>query len=243
MSQHLAKFNAPHNEVVAADAERRFEEWSTLWLLVGALIMAGCATAKVGTPRPGAGLSEYHELVTELRHALAVSRQSVETMANAPDKKFKDAYRGFARKLERLEITSIEARARADAMEKRGEAYFEEWTEEISGVASEPTGRPATETFSELREQFVNILDESRQVRQEFRKSLEGLRSLRGTLATGATGGTRAALANARPSSAQVIQDSLGAEQAMDRLLAKVELAQAAVQRAVTASAKPGGKS
>ena len=134
----------------------------------------------------------------------------------------------------------MEARARADAIEQRGEAYFDEWMEELSSKQDEAARRATTERLAGLRQQFTTILAESRQLRQQFRKFLDGLRSMRASLSKEQT---RAALDRNQPPAGQVVSDGLSAQQAMDRLLITLEKAKTAVRSMGSRPSKSGGNS
>jgi hypothetical protein len=204
-------------------------------------LLAGCATSESNSrpARPGAGLREYQALVDNLRKAVVSSTQSVEALQGAPEKDFNSAYGRFTKAAERLEVVSIEARARADAMEKRGHAYFEEWTE---GISASQTGQARTEALAglgELRRHFEAILGQSREVRQAFRNYLDGLRGLR---AATASEKTRGALAGAKPGPAQVTADGHSVERGLDQLSEILQTARAAVEKAGLKPIKGGGQ-
>lgn len=192
-------------------------------------LVAGCATSKSSSfaARPGAGLREYRQLVTDLRKATVASQQSVEQLAAVSQVKSNAAFGQFDESLHSLEVASIKARARADAMERRGRAYFDEWTEEIAEVQDAAARKVATGQFDNLQLHFESILADSRQVRQEFRKFLDGLRALRGSNPGGLD---------------RIAADGLKAERAMDKLLSTLQSALAVVESGASRSPKTGGK-
>jgi hypothetical protein len=132
-------------------------------------------------------------------------------------------------------------------MEKRGEAYFDEWAEEIKFEV----GGPTKERFAELRQHFDEILKGSRKLRQAFRQYLDGLR---GVIAAAAkaegqrlkAGGTPALSlqTSALPASTltKVISDGRQAEETMNELLNTLSAAQTAVMSGPMPSPKSGGK-
>ena len=213
-----------------------------LALSLALMFAAGCATSESGsqTARPGDGLREYQRLVLDLSQDVTRTRQTVEALAVATRKDSEAAYARFDESLQRLEVVSIKARARVEAMEKRGEAYFEEWTDEMSATTDEASRRAARERFAELHRHFEAILKDTAQVRQQFRPFLEGLRQLRTTLGPKPT---FEAIEQARPDCTQVISDGQQAVAAMDQLLRTLKTAEAAVMSGPLPAVKPGGKS
>ena len=207
-------------------------------LVVSLLLSAGCATSgpDARAPRPGDGLREYHRLVADLRQDVKVTRQSVEALAVATQKNSAAACARFDKALHRTEVVSIKARARADAMEKRGEAYFEEWTAEISGAADEASRRAAKARFAELHQHFEAILRDAAQVRQAFRPFLEGARRLRTTLGPEPQ---FEAIVQAVPTCQRIVVDGQQAGVAMDQLLKTLKAAEVAVMAGPAPLPKP----
>ena len=211
-------------------------------LSFAALMGAGCATSGTGAraARPGDGLREYQRLVLDLRQDVQLMRQAVEALAAATPQNSGARYARFDESLQRLEVVSIKARARVDAMEKRGAAYFEEWAEEISGAADEAARHAARERLAELHRHFEAILKDTGPVRQAFRPFLEETRRLRTALGPGPR---FEAIEQARPACTRIVADAQHVGAAMDQLLETLKTAEAAVMAGPTPSAKPGGKS
>jgi len=211
-------------------------------LSFAALMAAGCATSGTGSraARPGDGLREYQRLLLDLGQDVRLTRQAVEALAAATPQNSGARYGRFAESLQRLEVVSIKARARVDAMEKRSAAYFEEWAEEISGATDEAARRAAKERLAELHRHSEAILKDSGEVRQEFRRFLEGSRQLRTALGPGPR---FEAIEQARPACAKIVADAQHVGAAMDQLLETLKTAEAAVMAGPTPSEKPRGKS
>jgi hypothetical protein len=228
----------PDHEEIARGACSRL---ASLALIIAVCFAAGCATSGSGSrpPQRGEGLREYQQLVAGLHQAVTASRKSVETLAAATQGRATTAFAQFDTSLQRLEVVSIKARARADAMEQRGEAYFEEWAEEISGAADEASRRAAKARFAELHQHFEAILNDSRQVRQAFRPYLEGLRRLRTTLGPKPTFAT---IETAKPEFAPLVSGGRQAEEKMEQLLKTLKTAEAAVMAGPMPPMKSGGK-
>jgi hypothetical protein len=220
-----------------AEAQTLLHKLSVAALALFVFLISGCATSESGSrpPRPGARLAEYRQLVVDLRKAALASRQSAEALTSAPESKSAAAHARFDEAVQRLEVVSMRVRARADAMEKRGEAYFDEWAEEIKSEA----GDAAKERFAELRQHFDEILKGSRQVRQAFRQFLDGLRGVTSSLGQHPV---PAAIEKARPTLTKIVSDGKQAEETMDQLLNTLSAAQTAVMSGPMPPPKPEGK-
>ena len=83
----------------------------------------------------------------------------------------------FAQQVERLQVGSIRVRARAQAIEARGDAYFEAWSKGLT-----PTNGPSIDLVAEhlpqMQKSFTRIKLASREAGQAFRPFLSGLRKL-----------------------------------------------------------------
>ena len=213
-----------------------------LMLSFGVWLAAGCATQGTRSiaPRPGDGLREYQRLVLDLHKDVTLTRQALEALSAATQKNSAAAYGRFDDSLQRLEVVSVKARARIEAMEKRGAAYFEEWAEEISADA-DPAARHATQVrLAELQRHFEAILKATGPVRQAFRPFLEGARQLRTTLGPEPQ---FVAIVQAVPTCRRIVSDGQRAGEAMDQLLKTLSTAEAAVLTGPSPSTKPEGKS
>ena len=166
-----------------------------------------------------------------------MARQTVEALASAAQKKSGAAYARFDDALQRLEVVSIKARARVEAMEKRGEVYFEEWAVEFSNTSNDR--RVAQERFAELHGHFQAILKDTGQVRQAFRPFLEGLRGLRTKLGQKPA---FAAIETAKPDFAQLASAGRRAEESMEQLSKTLWTAEAAVMSGPLPSVESRGK-
>jgi hypothetical protein len=85
----------------------------------------------------------------------------------------------FSDKVQRLHVDSLRIRARAQAIQARGDAYFAQWSENISRI-KDPQVRAAAEHFHpQLEESFSKIKLASQQAGGSFKPFLHGMRMLR----------------------------------------------------------------
>jgi len=212
--------------------------WPLITLVVAMLFAAGCATSGRGArpPRAGVGLREYQRLLLDLRQDVTRTRQALGALAAATWKNPAAAYARFDESQQRLEVVSFSARARADAIEKRGAAYLEEWAEGVSVPADDSSRRASQGRFAELRQHFDGILEDSQRMRQAFRRFLDGTRGLRAPLGQNPT---PAAIEQTRPELSRVAADGLLAEEVINQLLTKLSAAKVAVVSRPLPPAKP----
>jgi len=206
-----------------------------LMLSPALLLVAGCETSGSGSSaaRPGDGIREYRRLATDLRKLVADCVASAEALTKSPEAKAAAAKARFDESVHRLEVASISARARVEAMEKRGEVYFEEWSEEINRSGATDDTR-----LAELRRHFELILSDTRQVRQKYRPFIDGLRDVRAKLGQSPA---PAAIPSVTPALSGITTEGLQVEAALDSLVQTLNAAEAAVMAGSKLSKSNGG--
>jgi hypothetical protein len=149
-------------------------------------LLVGCASKDAAnkTPPPGSGIAEYRRIADDALKGLgaalaALDKVSAQTSNTPP--KVVDA---FSEAVERLEVESITIRARGQAMQARGDAYFQQWHENLARIKDPAIRELARQHKPELEKCFANIKQYSLQAREAFNPFLAGLRKLRVTLET-----------------------------------------------------------
>ena len=175
--------NPPRMHAVPCE---QFAGTVALRLLALSLLLTGCA-APSGTssqPKPGSGLAEYRKVTREAHRSVAATLESLEALArpNTGNSKPHPGLARFDRVFHDLELTSAKSRARAEAILARGQAYFDEWKENLSATAHQAAARAETERYARLREHFDRVRERSGEVRTEFRPFMMTLREFRATL-------------------------------------------------------------
>jgi small-conductance mechanosensitive channel len=148
------------------------------------LLFAGCASPREtgSRPKPGTGISEYRELTRDAHRSVAAVVASVNAMAQPqPDTaKPHPALAEFDRAMENLELTSYKTRSRAEAILVRGDAYFEEWKEQLN--KNQKTTSAESDDYARLHAHFNRIRERSSDVRTEFRPFMARLREFRAAI-------------------------------------------------------------
>ncbi len=115
------------------------------------------------------------ESLNEVQKALDALGQ-VEAQTNRCPPKVIEA---FSSELQRLQVGSIGVRARAQAIQARGDAYFKDWQQTLTRV-KDPQVRECAERFHpQLQQTFLNIKLASQRTRESFQPFFSGLRKLR----------------------------------------------------------------
>jgi hypothetical protein len=182
----LRRMTANRNNVKSGMSDRGGGRGNIVLIVsaLTALVLVGCATKEVNgdAPRPRNGIAEYQQIAADaeksMRTALAaIERVSARTNSIAPG-----LATAYSEEVERLEIGSVQVRARSQAMQARGKAYFENWQENLAGVRDARVRALAQEHRADLERSFENIKLASQQTRQVFEQFLSGMRRLRTAL-------------------------------------------------------------
>jgi hypothetical protein len=149
-------------------------------------LFAGCAgpSGTGSQPKPGSGIAEYRQITREAHRSVAATVDSLDVLGrpNVKNSKLHSELARFDGALHQLELTSVKTRARAEAIITRGQAYFDEWKEQLATSTNQATGRAEAEQYARLLEHFDRIREHSADVRVEFRPFMAKLREFRATL-------------------------------------------------------------
>ena len=149
-------------------------------LLAVVLLAVGCASPsnRSTMPKPGKGIIEYRKLTGEAHKAVANTVDSLAKLRSASNQNSPELTR-FDRAVEQLELTSMKARARAEAIIARGQNYFDEWKEQLGSATNQPA---AQTSYNRLYDHFTRVRQRSSEVREEFRPFMARLRQFRAKL-------------------------------------------------------------
>jgi DNA repair exonuclease SbcCD ATPase subunit len=162
----------------------KLPRWLIVTPAVAGLVLAGCASndPNPNVPRPRNGIAEYQQIASEARRSMekaldALKQVSTHTVPLPPR-----AVKTYSDAAERLEVESLRVRARSQAMQARGKAYFENWQENLERIKDARVRSLAQQHRAELEQDFDKIRQTSQETREAFEPFLSGLRQLRTAL-------------------------------------------------------------
>jgi Protein of unknown function (DUF2959) len=149
-----------------------------------AAVLLGCASAGTAPKKPTArqDFEEYRRIVVQAMSEVDGTMRALDELCVEADQHPRAAYQSFARAVHRLEVDSVEVRARAQAIRARGDAYFEHWEESVAGMKNEQVRKLAEEHSSQLKQTFAEARQAAQEVRETFRPFLTDLQKLRAVL-------------------------------------------------------------
>lgn len=148
------------------------------------LAAAGCTTGKNGqnTPRPGQGIVEYQQLVEESQHAVGRALNALDRVSQAAPCCSHRDIEALSDEVQHLQVDSLRIRARAQVIQERGDAWFQNWHQHVTQISDPRIRALANEHRPELEQHFVTIKENAIQTRAAFGPFLNGLREIRTAL-------------------------------------------------------------
>ena len=157
-------------------------------ILGGAVITAlgGCATDRSASqgPLPGTHIAEYRQIVTDSQRAVKEALHSLDQVSAQTKSCPRPAVDQLAKEVCRLEVDSLKARAHAQAMVARGDAYFEQWHDDLANIKDAEVRALAEQRRPLLQQSFARVKQLSQQTREAFRPFQSHLRKVRNILET-----------------------------------------------------------
>src|SRR5215468_7594727 len=101
--------------------------WSPgFFAVILASILASCASHQSNneTPQPGSGITEYKQLTKEALTGLHVALDSLDKLSVQPNPCPPKVMAAFSDEVQKLQVDSLRIRARSQAIQARGDAYF-----------------------------------------------------------------------------------------------------------------------
>jgi hypothetical protein len=151
--------------------------------IIGCVLLVwtqGCAThSETSTPKPGSGIAEYAQLAKEASKDVHESLDALDRFAGSGGKNPQMAMARFSESINQLQVKSQTMRTRFQAMEARGEAYFEHWEASLARVKDAKFRELAEQHHQDLQQSFQKIKGFSQEGRTAFKSYIAGLRGIR----------------------------------------------------------------
>lgn len=209
----------------------QFQQWPRLlWCLLlgaGGLLPGGCAGPGAARhPAVKDDLADFARMTVQSRRAVDKALASLDGLSattNYPPTLVK----AYQQEVDDVEVGSVRVRARAEAILKRGDVYFETWERHVAQMQDALAREGAEEQRPALLDNFHRIEALSGRTGDAFDRFLAGMRELDEELdqnpGTVAAGPTRALLASTQADGRTVEQDLDLIQQELAGLNARVK--------------------
>jgi hypothetical protein len=156
-------------------------------VMCGLAVLTVCTSCRTSTSTPRwsedrSGPGEYRRVTAYFSKVVDETLRLLERATLPAARNPRTAILKFADAVDRLEVDSLAARARAEAMRARGEAYFATWQEHLAVVKDERVRQLALQHRAELDLRFERLRTGVQHLRATFRPFLSDLKSLRDSL-------------------------------------------------------------
>jgi hypothetical protein len=153
-----------------------------------AALMAGCASSGYKqADKTGEAINTLRNDVLNIKTAVDTTLKSMDDLAAAASTDPRKPYEAFAKNVDKVEAAGNKAKKNAEAMHAKGEAYFQQWEQQISQVQNEKIRQLAQERRAKLQEAFGNIKKSAADAKESFPIFLSDLKDLRTLLSTDLT--------------------------------------------------------
>jgi hypothetical protein len=187
-------------------------------------LFASCASHQSNNepPQPGSGVAEYKQLTKEALAGLQVALDSLNKVVAQPNPCPPKVMAAFSDAVHRLQVDSLRIRARAQAIQTRGDAYFADWSASLAQIKNVQVRQAAERHRPELQQSFNNIKAASQQAGSAFKPFLHGLRMLHVQLEkqSGLTqdDATRDLIHTTRENGAEVVRQLAAVQEELDNI-------------------------
>jgi len=127
---------------------------------------------------------EYQQIVAQAKAEVANAVASLEKVGAQSGKVPEGVVADFSSEVGRLEVNSIQIRARAQAIQARGDDYFRDWSDNIVKIKNPHIRELAAQHRPELEQSFSRIKAGSQRAGASFKPFLSSLRTIRLQLET-----------------------------------------------------------
>jgi hypothetical protein len=131
---------------------------------------------------PNNGIAEYRQIATVADQAIRRALDCLAAVGVQSNQCPPAVLTNLCAEVQRLQVESIQVRARSQAMQARGDAYFEQWHENMAKVKDPQIRAVAEAKRPQLQESFQKIKALSQESREAFNPFLSDLRQLRNAL-------------------------------------------------------------
>lgn len=154
-----------------------------LFVLAGAagFFINGCASSKSHTVPPD-DLADFQKVAVQARAAFEKASFSLDQVAASGKSCPPPVVASYKKAVADLEVISVQARAKSQAVIARGDAYFEDWEDHVEKVQSLRAQALMEERRPQLQETFNRLKDACAQTHGVFQPFLTGLREVRTVL-------------------------------------------------------------
>jgi hypothetical protein len=200
-------------------------------LLLGALVLSSSCAWKQQTTekiRPGSRIPEYRQVTVVAEKAVEAALESLRAVSAQSHQCPPEVLTSFSTQVRRLQVESVQVRARTEAIQARGDEYFKDWEKHLAQVEDPQMRALVAKERPALQQSFEKIKVLSREGREVFQPFMASLRQVRNALekdpASLVSEPVQTSIKTAREKGAEVRDRLIGTQKELDHMSALLTL-------------------
>jgi hypothetical protein len=147
--------------------------------LAAAVLLAGCATSGYQqADKTGAGIAEFRDEIVKGKAAVDATMKSLSDVAATANTDPRKAFEQYSKDVANLESTAARIRKSAQDMKDQGQAYFDQWEQQMAQVNNPEIRSLAEERKAKLKETFESIKQYTEPLKAQFDPWMSDLKDL-----------------------------------------------------------------
>jgi hypothetical protein len=149
-----------------------------VFLVAMASLLAGCRTPELS------GVKEYQQITAEASSAVHRALNALDPISVRTNPYPPKVVADLGQQVHRLKVDSVRLRARSQAILARGDAYFADWSENISNIKDRRVRQLAEQHHPQLENSYSKIKLASEKAGAAFKPFMAGLQKINTELET-----------------------------------------------------------
>jgi len=193
-------------------------------------LVTGCKTSGYQqADKTGQGIASFREEILNGKKAIDETVTALDAVAASAATDPRQAFEKYSKSVANLESTAAKIRKRADGMRAQGQAYFDQWEQQLAQVKNPEIQQLAAQRKQKLKETFDNIKNVAEPLKAQFDPWMSDLKDLHTYLANDLT---ITGIDAAKPLFAKAQTSGREVQKSMDTLIAELNTISAALTAA-----------
>ena len=160
---------------------RYIQHGATAVAVLASVCLIGCGTTAgyKQADKTGQGIADFRQEITKAKQAVDDTVSALGQVAVTANTNPREAFQTFSKSLANLESAAERARKRADDMRAKGQAYFNQWQQEMAQVKNPDIRKLAEERKAKLQASFDNIKKYTEPLKTQFDAWMSDLKDLK----------------------------------------------------------------
>ncbi|MCL4181063.1 MAG: DUF2959 family protein [Verrucomicrobia bacterium] len=207
--------------------------WTALVLAAAQLLLATNVTAAgyKKADKTGASIAEFRDEIVNIKKEVDATLLALDKITQTANTDPRKAFKEFDKSVPRVDSAAQKAKKRSEDMKTKGNAYFEQWEQELATLNNPEIRQLAQQRKLKLQSTFDAIRSVMEPARDQFNTWLSGLKDLQVYLANDLTIN---GIDSAKTLITKSKSDGREVQQSLDAIIAELNTIEAALTPAKT---------